>query len=375
MRVSKTMGWLVICFAIESPVLAWAAEPSTTGALPDASGEIRAIFSDLEERAVTAEEALKGLKALPSEEAIPALVEELGTNPLLNSSRAKGRRILAYQALEAHGAVQTDAGYGQFAACLDEPGSPRGLCVAALLDAPERRQPEVIQRVSQFLGDPRIEDSAKRTALRAISAKGPSAAAYLEPFLVVFASQTAGEHVRCAAASAILNVGGLKRILPQLQGLDARNEKVTLWALAKFIGQEFDRYQGDLPTEFREALVQVRQFVLKGLKSEDLQVRSAAFEALPLSFGEELVIEESPGDYRINPEFEAAIKELATGEADPGLRERAQGAVGQFDDLVRAVLRRRERRASQDSGATPTKSDQDDPAPVVAPQEQPEPGP
>ncbi len=145
--------------------------------------------------------------------------------------------------------------------------------------------------------------------------------------------------------------------------------------LARFIVEQFERYNHKVPLEFREALVPVRQFVLKGLKSEDLQVRSGAFEALPISFGEELVIEKSPGDYRINPEFEAAIKELATGEADPGLRERAQGAVGQLDDMVRAVLRRRERRASQDSGATPTKSDQDDPAPVVAPQEQPEPGP
>ncbi len=133
-------GWASVCGCALFVAWAVSGEQAVGSGPSDVSKDVATIFSQLEAGSLTYEQAQRELIVLPSEEAIPALIEQLANNPRLQESRG-GWPTLAYIALESHNAVQTEIGYQQFVACLGD-SRVRGYCAAALLNSPEERQPE-----------------------------------------------------------------------------------------------------------------------------------------------------------------------------------------------------------------------------------------
>lgn len=86
----------------------------------------------------------------------------------------------------------------------------------------------------------------------------------------------------------------------------------------------------------------VRDLIIASTRSEHLEIRTAAFEALSVSFGDDLVTG-TPEDYQIDPRYVAALEAMAAAETDPGLRPRLLGTLANLDAKAEAEFRRQRR--------------------------------
>lgn len=159
----------------------------------------------------------------------------------------------------------------------------------------------------------------------------------------IFQDPQADDAVRGVAGAAMLCIGPVERALAHLEQQDVALSLGPIGAA----GYESD---GTFRTDEQSIRARLRQLVLKGLQSADLEVRTHAFEALAPAYGVDFLVSDGQGGFRADPAFVEALEVLVANEMDASLRERAQFVLATMDERVRKAIRKRNKRAES---ATP----------------------
>lgn len=313
------------------------------------------------------------LLQLPVDEVILALINTLQGNEAFAGTSPDARRR-AYSALTRRYA-RSESGasadtmmqaYSQILAGLLEPDVRiRKICIKAIAAASREHHVEAAAAVASALRKVRgesneivgAEDKAYAAQIpgRAVSTLGSFGQAsrpYLADIEEVFRDVRADDSSRWDAVKAMIRIVGIEEALDHFNELDPTGVKVLLWTLAYQGGKTKGTYNTN-PLHRKR----IRELIVSATRSQDVEVRTAALEALIPAFGLEVVIIRSPEDYQWNPSFIGTIEYMAANDPDSVLQQRAAGALQQFDldRAVKKILRKREEAAEQgqDTPTTP----------------------
>lgn len=291
------------------------------------------------------EEARSKLAELPRDAVIQLVVRGISDDA---SFLDENKRAHAYRILVDLNAVDTDAGFAQLVAGLRDPLS-HSLCAHGLIKAPADKLPEVADRLAAMLVAEETTDREKLPLVKALGGIGKPASAHLESIERIFAERAADELLRGAAAFAMLRIGGLGYAVERFAGVDPAGQRAMLPYLARHIVETEMALGNKVDTEFTQHRREARKLVLPAMRSEDVGVRKAALEALPVVYGEEALIIRTRDDYEMDAEYGNAVRQMAMQESDGDLRERAAKMIdpGFVDLKVESILRRRARRESE----------------------------
>ncbi len=290
------------------------------------------------------------LLAVPSDEVVPELLHALryGPDPLNAELRA-----LAYSVLAHHQRASGSAGLEQLLKGLDDPTPAiQRICCSALDSDLMRAQ---VEQARLELLRPSARDQDKEVVLKKIGGWGPFAGELYSTVREFFSDPTQVERVRWSAVRAILEMGGLARAMPDLDVVDPVGQKVVMWDLPRYLAESKDEML-EARAEDKPQLPKAQQLLLKAMRSRSAETRRAAFEGAPTVLGWDMVVKDESGKDIINPEYEAALGEMAATDPDKDLRAAAREAASRLEERVESVLRKRaklERRRQQDgSNAT-----------------------
>jgi hypothetical protein len=247
-------------------------------------------------------------------------------------------RLVAYRALIWHNGVADPKGRAQLLMGLNDAPAIQKLCCEALdratLATSLRRQIERLQ-------DPVLPTAEKADILRSLSGWGRCAAEAAPICRRIFEDRTEVESLRWAAARCLLGVEGMDETLNQVDSVDFVGQKVLIWAVARFIGQEHDRVDSTpLGRRVPENRRKAQDLVSKSLSSPDDDVRKAALEAYGTVWGSDLVMIGENGEYDWNPEPRRTLEAMARDDPRPECR---QVAIELLNVPLEHVVRRAKR--------------------------------
>ena len=264
------------------------------------------------------------LRLLPRPDAIEKIVHSLRTGSARSCWHS---RVLAYQALVFHDAVNSDLGRSQLMAGLDDSVSEiQQLCCVALGPAIVA---DVLKQHINCLQDPSEQDRKKETALRSLSGWGTHAEAAFPVVQKLLRDPTANERIRAFAAGAALRIGGAGRSLDVLLELDDTGLRESLGPLAKFSGET----RGTFGTDDKEIRKKLRAFIRQTTRNPDVAIRRLALEALCFggAYGEDSFVTDTTGGLILNPELRETLEFVARNDADDNLRHGAQQYLDRID--------------------------------------------
>jgi hypothetical protein len=295
-------------------------------------------------QATTYEERRRAIELLPADDVILAVTDGL-EHGVFRDEKLRG---FSYRTLSDLGAVKTDAGFRWLLTCLDDSRDFLALCVGALTRAPTEKIPDVVVHLAAILGAEETTDREKLLLVKAMGDIGKPASAHLKSIERIFKERTADERLRGSAAFAMLKIGGLEYAVERFASADPTGQRALLPYLARYIGETEQTLGSKVDPGFTQHRREARKLVLPAMRSEDVSVRKAALEALPMIYGEEALIIRSRDDYEMDAEYRKAVQEMAMQDSDADLRERAAKMIdpGFVELKVEAIFRRKARRES-----------------------------
>ncbi len=293
------------------------------------------------ERAVRGPEEYKRveeeLSATPAGVIVPDLLATLrgGPDPL-----DAELRTLAYTVLAHHKQAGAREAVDQLVKGLDDSTAriQRICCVSVGPDIMR----EQLTRAKTELLEPSASEGDREAVLKRLGGWGPCATELYGTARVFFADATHGERVRWAAVRAMLEMRGLAQVIDEIDVTDPVAQMVVMWYLPQYLIESRNELLEGRATD-KPHLPRARSLVLKAMRSRKAETRRAAFEAAPPVFGWDMVVKDKSGKDIIDPNYEAALREMAASDPDPALREAAAEAVGRLDERLESVLRKREK--------------------------------
>ena len=288
------------------------------------------------------EEAQRSLMALPSVEAIPAILSALEVSDV--SSRVDLRK-LAYKLLIHHPAVESQAGFERLKRGLGDPSPEiQRLCCEALgANAVNEEMNLLLTKLDRTT----MSNNERWKTIRKIGGWGVYAVTAYDAILAIFRDESEEVKLRATAASAMVEIGGLERSLKDFRDTTGPVVKYQLGAFGQFIGERDDACRAgrrECDDQYRQARSKVREYVLEKLFNDDREVRLVAFQVLCTSYGPDWVIFHTDEDYEWNPVLRTAMEKMAANESDSQLREAAEHHLNFSLDKAAAKLLRLKRR-------------------------------
>ena len=313
-------------------------------------------------------EAQQRLLELPRDAVVPQIVQALQGG---SESAPPTVRYYLFNILVRHEAEKLKIGQEVLLACLTDEAPPSRLtCAQALsrstddvravafhklaerFDFPPHQWPESPEALRSYVWD-------LTAVVEAMAYFGSAGKAHLESMEAIFRSEKlvelsatasepeaqesarAAKRLREEALGAIYQIGRIDRVLQHVDGLDPVGRTIILGGLLAGVGAR-TAGQFDGNAEHQKA---VRQFVVDSFSAESRDVREAALDALIFVYGDDAVLVHTPTDYELNPEMERLLREMASHDLDPQLRERATSALGQIrgrlDRAAKKILEKR----------------------------------
>ncbi len=332
MHTVRILILLTVCITLVRPFDTKAEPPAVQDEREIARSVDRA-FSLAVEGEDGRREARKLLKELPSEHAIPAIVEALA-GP---STRLWEPRLLAYEMLSHHEAATSKEGYEQLIRGLHDPAAEiRRLCAASLDQSTIKSQ---LQPLVKGINENTLAEIDRRQALQKIAAWGPVARAALPSIEKIVFDGSAGIELQRSAAWAMINIAGLERALEAAKKLDGQAHEVLIEQISVFIAQA-DQANSYAPAgEYGKARASARNFFLESLTHSDADVRLVALASLFRAFSVDMVRFMPDGGYEWDAELRTAIISLRD-DSDARIRETVEHYLAMdLDAVAKRALR------------------------------------
>jgi hypothetical protein len=297
-----------------------------------------------------AKEAAGILREAPTEHLIPFIVAALDHNPRASESPVNS---ILYRALAEHHAANTELGYQALFSGVSHP-EVDAVCIAALVEAPPEKRPEVADRLASLLLADAPTERRTRSVLWNLPRLGRDARGAMNSIEAFFSNTHNDSDFRAMAAEAMLSIGPADRALGHFRDEDI---EVLLGPIGKVGGETGGTYNTDAGTRR-----QIRAIVHKALGHPKKDVRLLAFQVLGVAYGIDLVVGNTSEGYHCHPDFREAVEFLSRSDPDEGLREGALQVLATFDERLKAAIRRRERWLKEHGdGAPQTESKSESP--------------
>lgn len=290
--------------------------------------ELQAAVARIATEAKGFDEPRARIEELPREETIIAVVNALDKGIY----REAKIRSFAYWVLAILDGANTEGGYAQLFACLDDSSGLLGLCASALTKAPAEKLPEVAARLAVILTAEKTSPKDQEIVLKALAKIGKPAHTYLGTVESILTNPQGNERIRAFAAIAVLNIGGAERAVEILPKLDPVALKKSINALYRFGGES----EGTFGTDDKEVRGKLRAFIRECMRNPDREIRQAALQAFLSSFTkEEAKLGNDAEGYIINPELRDALEFMAKNDPDDELRAAPRQILDRADEELR----------------------------------------
>lgn len=211
--------------------------------------------------------------------------------------------------------------------------SAQDLVWAGLLAVDEERRGDAASVIGQALVQaPRPKNTGE--VLSALASWKGGAKGALAGIATVFEDRNESPRIRSLAAQAMLQIGPVSRAMQHFRPED---RGIVLGPLGYVGGTTAGRFDAD-----QDERAKAREYVREALDDPDRETRELAFQVLPYVFGEDFVVGDPSGGFRINPEFEAIVRQVANHDPEESLREHAQGVLNTLDRRLEKAIRMRE---------------------------------
>ncbi len=151
-------------------------------------------------------------------------------------------------------------------------------------------------------------------ALRCAMLFGSPLDDYTDEFEGLLLDQSVDIQVRAASGGAMLHAGRIRRGLDLLEQLDRPGKVAMMKELKNVYAQRHDF----LKREPDQAL-RLRSIILGALRSEDIELRRAAFGSLVVGFHDELLLKDDGGQWILNPQVRAILEQIVANDPDEEL--------------------------------------------------------
>lgn len=255
----------------------------------------------------------------------------------------------------------------EFRTLLAELRQPEGRSVALtrlVIQSDATRHPEIVRSLKELFEEQDLSVTEIRRLAQAIGRLGPSALELLPYVHQVWESPEVDDKDRGFALGAIARIAGGQAALQAWKKLEPACPEFLIYYLAEFVAET--RGTLNAPQAIRD---EFRHHVLEMIGSDKPDVRKLAMLLLFAAYDRDVVVRTAEG-WRVNPELEKRLSEVAQSHADAEWR----GRVGERLEYLRANAEhlatrweRWERRQQPGAGVRPSPTEPDQSPDFVLP--------